>query len=88
MTKKYFFLLSLTAALLGPLSSNAQFSTTEKQDLLQKFDDALSNIKTVVYKIDHTKKFLSSRDTVHTTAVCSLYIAPKDKMKAYNLVDL
>lgn len=88
MNKKYLLLLSLIATALSPLHTSAQLSTTEKQELLQKIDDALSNVKTVVYKIDYTNKFLSRRDTIRSTAICSLYIAPRDKMKAYSLVDL
>jgi hypothetical protein len=84
MTKKYFLFI---IALLSQLSGNAQLSTTEKQELLQKIDDALSNVKTVVYKIDYKDKRFSSRDTMRSIAVCSLYIAPKDKMDAYNSVD-
>ncbi|GGB65663.1 hypothetical protein GCM10007424_01990 [Flavobacterium suaedae] len=74
--------------LLNTYSNYAQLPVKETLKVLQKMDESLLNINTVVYKIDYKKKFLSSRDTVHTIAVCSLYIAPKDKMKAYNIVDL
>lgn len=84
MNKKYLFFL---AALIGSFTANAQLSKTETVELLQKIDNALSNVKTVVYKIDYKDKRFSSRDTMRTIAVCSLYIARGDKMNAYNSVD-
>jgi len=76
--------------LLTSFTANAQskFTTKEKVELLQKIDKSLAGIKTVVYKINYDNKYLSRRDTVRRVAVCSLYIQPKDKMKAYNIVDL
>jgi len=84
MNKKFLFFL---AALTGSFSANAQLSKTETVELLQKIDDALSNLKTVVYKIDYKDKRFSGKDTLRTIAVCSLYIAKSDKMNAYNSVD-
>lgn len=86
MDKKYLF--SFIIALLTSLSGTAQSSKKETKEILQKIDKALGDIKNVVYKIDHSNKAFSKRDTVHTTAICSLYIAPKDKMKAYSIVDM
>ena len=85
MTKKY--LLFLIIALLSQLSGHAQLSTTEKQEMILKMADALGKVKTVVYKIDYKDKSFSQRDTMRSIAVCSLYIAPKDKFNAYNSVD-
>ena len=67
MTKKY--LLLVIICLLSPLSGHAQLSTTEKQELLLKIDHALSNVKTVVYKIDYKDKSFSQRDTMRSIAV-------------------
>lgn len=86
MKRKYLFLLFCLGAIFSPFGGNAQ--PIENQELLKKAEDALVNINTVVYKVDYSTKYLARRDTVYTTAVCSLYIAPKDKMKAYNIVDL
>ncbi|MHA3787957.1 hypothetical protein ACX0HA_07065 [Flavobacterium hauense] len=89
MERKYLlYFLLIVVFLLGSFNCKAQFSENEVRDLLLKIDESLGSIKTVVYKIDHNNKALSLRDTLHTTAICSLYIAPKDNMKAYNIVDL
>ncbi len=88
MNSKYlFFLFAHIIVLLSPFNG-AQLTETEARELLQKIDKSLNDIHTVVYKIDYTNKFLSRRDTIHTTAICSLYIAPRDKMKAYSIMDL
>lgn len=91
MNRKYLcFLSGFVMALLTSFTANAQskFTTKEKVELLQKIDKSLAGIKTVVYKINYDNKYLSNRDTVRTVAVCSLYLKPTDKMKAYNMVDL
>ncbi|MDV6169051.1 hypothetical protein R1T16_11490 [Flavobacterium sp. DG1-102-2] len=88
MIKKSLFLLyALIITLSGSLKCNAQLTDAQVKELLFKIDDSIASIKTVVYKIKYDKKLLSRRDTVHTVAVCSLYIAPRDKMKAYNIID-
>jgi len=88
MIKKSLFLLyALIIALSGSLKCNAQLTDAQVKELLFKIDDSIASIKTVAYKIEYANKYLSKKDTVHTTAVCSLYIAPKDKMKAYSIVD-
>lgn len=85
MKSKYLILFFITA-ILGSLTSNAQ--SIKIKDILKKADKALSDINTVVYKVDYATKYLARKDTVRTTSVCSLYIAPKDKMNAYNIVDI
>ncbi len=88
MNKIHLFLLCILAiTFTGSFSCNAQLTDAEVKELLFKIDDSIANIKTVVYKIKYDKKFLSRKDTIHTIAVCSLYIASKDRMKAYNIVD-
>lgn len=88
MTKIYFlFLLIALLTLTGSVRCNAQITEAQIGELLLKIDSSIANIKTVVYKIDYTTKYLSRRDTVHNISVCSLYVAPRDKMKAYNIVD-
>lgn len=87
MKSKYLILFfSLIMALLSSFRGNAQ--PIEPKELLKKSDKALADIKTVVYKVDYKTKYLARKDTVRTTSVCSLYIAPKDKMNAYNIVDI
>lgn len=89
MNIKYLLYLSVTIlVILSPVSGNAQSTESEIKELLHKIDKAIGNINTVVYKINYDNKFLARRDTIHTIAICSLYIAPKDKMKVYNIVDL
>lgn len=88
MNKKYFLFLSVVLLnLTGSIRCNAQMTEAQIGELLLKIDASIANIKTVIYKVDYTNKYLSRRDTIHTTAVCSLYITPKDKMKAHNIVD-
>jgi|GEM_PF-3517355 len=86
-TKYLFFLSVILVTLTDSIRCNAQMTEAQIGELLLKIDASIANIKTVVYKIEHDNKLLSKRDTVHITAVCSLYIAPRDIMKAYNIVD-
>ena len=89
MNKKYPYLLfNCLFVLLMSINTNAQPTEKEAREILQKIDQSLGTIRSVVYKIDYSNKYLSKRDTIRTTAICSLYIAPKDKMKAYSIVDL
>jgi len=88
MNKKYFIFLSIFfTIIIGSNKCNAQLTEVQVGELLLNIDSSIANVKSVIYKIDYKKKHLSMRDTIHTTAVCSLYIAPKDKMKAYSVVD-
>lgn len=88
MCKKYFICLStFFTIIIGSNNCNAQLTEAQLGELLLKIDSSIANVKTLVYKIDYTKKYLSRRDSIHTTAVCSLYIVPKDRMKAYSIVD-
>src|SRR5690606_26590815 len=57
------------------------------KQLLKKIDASLNDIQTLVYKIERTDKSFTSKDTVQSIAVCSLYMASKDKMKAYYILD-
>jgi len=86
-TKYLFFLSVILVTLTDSVRCNAQMTEAQIGELLLKIDASIANIKTVIYKVDYTNKYLSRRDTIHTTAVCSLYITPKDKMKAHNIVD-
>lgn len=88
--KPSFFLSGFVIALLTSLTLNAQsqLAPQETVEVFKKIDESLNKLKTVVYKIDYENKYLSRRDTIHTTAICSLYMAPKDKMKVYHIVDL
>lgn len=83
MKKKYLVYLLV---IFGVSLAKAQ--SIDNKDLLNKSYEALKNIKTLIYKVDYSTKYLASRDTVHRTAICSLYVAPKNKMKTYNIVDL
>lgn len=79
---KLFFCLS--TILFSSNLITAQASTPEPKELLKKIDHAIENLHTVVYKMHHRNKFLSRRDTITTTAVCSLYV---NGNKMYNIVD-
>lgn len=85
MKKDYFF--TIATILLGvTFSLNAQ--TIEIKELLKKTDESLNNINTIVYKVDYFTKYLAKNDTVQSTAICSLYRMPKDKMKSYHKISL
>ncbi len=73
----FFFLVSLatTAQSIKPVQ------------LLKKVEHAMKNMPSVVYKIDYTLKPFSSNDTISRTALCSLYIAPKDHIGVYYTID-
>lgn len=86
--RRLLYVCVIILALLNPFNATAQSTESEARELLHKIDKAIGNINTVVYKINYANKFLARRDTIHTTAICSLYIAPRDKMKAFNIVDL
>ena len=87
MKSKYLILFfSFIIALLSSFMGNAQ--PIKVKDILKKADKALGDINTVIYKVDYATKYLARKDTVRTTSVCSLYIAPKDKMNVYNIVDI
>ncbi len=78
-------LFFLSIALLFSFQTYSQ--PIKPKQLLKKIDASLNDIETLVYKIERTDKNFASKDTVRSTAVCSLYIAPKDKMKAYYIFD-
>lgn len=86
MKRNYLFIFTIWFLSLQVIT--AQITEKQTIQLLQKIDESISKINTVVYKIDYKNKALSRRDTIHTTAVCSLYITRNDKMKSYNIVDL
>ncbi len=89
MNKKYLLLLfSSMFALLNLQNSNAQTAEPASKELLQKIDNAIDNIESIIYTIDHKRKFFSNRDTIHTVAVCSLFVESKNVMKIYNIIDL
>lgn len=69
------------------VSAQSQLSKEEATEVRKKMFESSEKINTVVYKIDCKKKRLSDNDTVYTTAICSLYINPKDRLKAYHIVD-
>ncbi|MFL9838854.1 hypothetical protein ABS768_15200 [Flavobacterium sp. ST-75] len=90
MNRKYLcFLSGFVMALLNSFTANAQsqLSKTDSAEVIKKVLESSEKVNTVVYKIDHKKKGLSEKDTTYTTAICSLYIAPKDRLKAYHIVD-
>ncbi|OYQ37329.1 hypothetical protein CHU92_08520 [Flavobacterium cyanobacteriorum] len=81
------FYFILTICLISTSSLHAQLTNAEKNELFYKVDKAIGNLQTVVYKLNYNTKFFARRDTIFETAICSLRIAPKDKLKAYNIVD-
>lgn len=89
MKHKYFLVINLVLVFLTTTPyCHAQIKETEAIEILQKIDNAINNISTVVYKMDRKNKYFSKRDTIQETAICSLLIAPKDKFKAYNVLDI
>src|SRR5690606_22755423 len=85
MNKKNIFLLLITL-FLGTNISFAQ--PIELKELVQQVDISLNSINTVTYKVNYFNKYLARKDTLHSTAICSLYRMPKDKMKSYHNIDL
>ncbi len=87
MTKKSKHLLwTIVLLLLSTFSTFAQ--PIELKELVKKVDESLNAITTVVYKVDYFNKYLARKDTLYSTAICSLYLAPEDKMKSYHKIDL
>lgn len=85
--EKYKSIIFLTlCSLFISLTANAQ--TIENSELLLNAYKSIKNIKSVVYKIDYKTKFLARRDTVYSTAICSLRIEPKDRLKTLHLLDV
>lgn len=85
MRKKY-HLLTLIILFFTVNLSFAQ--PIELKELLLNVDTSLSNINTVTYKLYYFNKYLARKDTLYSTAICSLLIVPKDKMKSYHNIDL
>lgn len=83
MRKQYILLILIV------LFVNSAYSQIIKpHTLLKRTDTSLNNIKTLVYKINKKSKFFSDNDTLQNTAICSLYIAPENKMGAYHILDI
>lgn len=78
--------LTITILLGVTFSLNAQ--KIEIKELLKRTDESLNNINTIVYKVDYFSKYLAKNDTIQSTAICSLYRIPKDKMKSYHKINL
>ncbi len=86
MSVKNFFILSVvTIIILNSASVHSQ--SIKPRQLLKKVQTAVSTVNTVIYKINRRDKHFTSRDTVYEVAICSLYLAPKDEMKMYHIVD-
>ncbi|WLD24094.1 hypothetical protein NU10_01490 [Flavobacterium dauae] len=83
--KKTILLFLTTVFLSLGFSANAQ--PIELKELLTKAEESLNNINTVVYKVDYFNKYLAKNDTLHSTAICSLYRMPKDKMQSFHRIE-
>lgn len=55
--------------------------------LLKKVENAMKDMNSIVYKINYTTKPFDSKDTITRIALCSLYIAPKDHIGVYYIID-
>jgi hypothetical protein len=86
MFKSLTFIDLLT--ILNVTPCKAQLSDTEKKEILTNADIAISNIHTVVYIIELDNKSLSKRDTIKTTAICSLQIVHGKLMRSHHNIDL
>src|SRR5690606_952500 len=84
MRKKYHLLTLITLFFTVNLSAQP----IELKELVLQVDASLNSINTVTYKIEHFNKYLARKDTLQSTAICSLLIVPKDKMKSYHNIDL
>lgn len=87
MIKKYlFFLCVLIITLFSSFICDAQ--PIKPRQLLKKVNASVSTVNTVIYKLNKLDKHFTQEDTINEVAICSLYLAPKDKMKAYHIVDM
>lgn len=87
----YYFLRFFVCFTFGIISAYSTYSQDIKpKQLFKKVDAALNNIETLVYKIDRKDKYFTSKptDTTRRVALCSLYLAPEDKLKAYHILDI
>lgn len=84
--KSRHLVFTLILILLSGFSTFAQ--AIELKEFLKKVDESLNNITAVVYKVDYFNKYLARKDTLYSTAICSLYLVPQDKMKSYHKIDL
>ncbi|QEE48318.1 hypothetical protein FUA48_01615 [Flavobacterium alkalisoli] len=87
--RNLFFLSGLITILLNSFTASAQSQLTkeETREVVKKMFESSEKINTVVYKMNYQSKSLTQKDTLCTIAVCSLYIAPKDRLKAYHIVE-
>jgi len=76
--------LNLILLLASTISSAQSISPTQ---LLRRTSKSLDRIQTLVYKIHFTQKDFTSKDTITRVALCSLYMAPKDKIGMYYIID-
>lgn len=79
-------LLSIVTFLTSIPLLNAQ--QIELKEFLDRFDQSLNSIHSVVYQVNHQNKYLARKDTVNTTAICSLFVVRKDKMKSFHHIDM
>lgn len=84
--KSNYLILFFITAVLSSFTSNTQ--PIKPKQLLKKVDASLSEIQTVIYKIDYSNKHFSSKDTIQRVAVCSLFVDYTDKMNAYHILDV
>ncbi|OYQ48680.1 hypothetical protein CHU92_00550 [Flavobacterium cyanobacteriorum] len=84
--KKYFLAACVLLIAIFSFKINAQ--PIKPRQLLKKVEASISLLNNVTYKINKSEKFFTQRDTVYDVAICSLYMAPKDEMKFYHIVDI
>jgi thiol-disulfide isomerase/thioredoxin len=87
MTRKH-LISCIIIILLSQINANAQLTENEVKEVLFKTNESLKNITATVFKVNHKRKFFSKNDTIYTTAICTLQLAPKDRMGAYNIIDM
>jgi hypothetical protein len=78
MNRNYLLLIFCIIA-LNPFTASGQIANAETRGVLNKTNEALKNIKTVVFKVNHAKKYFSRNDT--TDLMRSLRIAVKKAVK-------
>lgn len=80
-SKIRFLFFIVTFLTLFSCSTNSQNKDVE--GLLKKTEQSLQETKTLIFKINRIDKFFTSTDTLYRSAICSLHIAPKDKIGMY-----
>jgi|GEM_PF-987156 len=82
--QKHTFFLMLSITLFLGLSCKKTNVIDDNVDfLLNETEKSLNKIQTVAFKTTRIDKPFTSKDTLYSSAICSLYIEPKEKIGMY-----